>query len=91
MSKIKIPETFKLPGTEVILEAGQEIEIVEALSGEDSGMFENMVLDWTKKYDPKDLAELLVSGIMNGISESDYGSDDRFLKAFRRALKEYEV
>jgi len=54
-------------------------------------MFENMVLDWTKKYDPKDIAELLVSGIMNGISESDYGSDDRFLKAFRRALKEYEV
>lgn len=63
----------------------------ESAHPELSPQLADIVIELSGRLNPTDLADTLVEGIMDGISESGYGADDRFLMAFRNALKNYSI
>jgi len=51
----------------------------------------NMVEKMADSMAPEELALTLVDGIMEGIAESRYGSDERFYNALKISLKKYDL
>lgn len=69
----------------------KESKLPEAANARSIQMFADTVKQLSEFNSPEDLAELLVTGIMDGIAESEYGSDDRFLRAFQSHLEDYSI
>lgn len=68
------------------------ISLKETLRIQDSRSLANVITSFANaSTNPDELAQVIVDSVMDGISESEYGSDERFLLALRKNLKRYNI